>query len=350
MHSIALLPYLCKGALETAQFFWSAFNLSFSKMKLQYFFLTTFLLIITLSCRDDDDNPPPPPPVDKIAKEFRPYFDAFVEEMNARAPDSTIDFSRFLIRFAEPGELDSTVYGTCSRKGGDTILISRKNWEGADSVYREAVIFHELGHCALSRFHNDNVLRFYNCESLMNWTIGGFNCAADNSSPMWREYYLQELFELENKPAWLYYDTAYFIQPSPAVFYESEDLLSSVTGLENEAFQVELFFDSMTTTQIRLGDFRMEFKYNGWLHPQGNGNTKIYYKDRMFLRYFYLHGINWHEDTPLKFTFRFMKNQVFIYVNRMLIHNREAPTYDGMSIQVLEGGEIFDRVEVSKIL
>ena len=76
----------------------------------------------------------PTPPVDKIGKEFRPYFDAFVEEMNARAPDSTIDFSRFLIRFAEPGELDSTLYGTCSRRGGDTILISRKDWEDADSV------------------------------------------------------------------------------------------------------------------------------------------------------------------------------------------------------------------------
>jgi hypothetical protein len=184
----------------------------------------------------------------------------------------------------------------------------------------------------------------------MSTNIGGLNCGADNSSPMWREYYLQELFELENKPAWLYNDTAYFVQPSPEVFYESQDLLSSATGLENEAFQVELFFDSMTTTQIQLGDFRMEFKYNGWLHPYGNGNTKIYYKDRMFIRYLYLHGIDWREGTPLKFTFRFLKDQVFIYVNRMLIHNREAPTYDGISIQVLEGGEFFDRVEVSKIL
>ncbi|MBI1227055.1 MAG: hypothetical protein GC192_17620 [Bacteroidetes bacterium] len=233
-------------------------------MKQKLLLFLAILSVIAPSCRDDDEAPR-----STIDKEFQPYFDAFVEEMNARAPDTSIDFSQFIVRFANPGELDTGIYGNCSKLGGYEIKVSRPIWDGPDSIYREVLIFHELGHCALRRGHDEQMLRFYNCKSLMTAIVGGSQCGTDVSSPMWREYYLQELFGPAVEPDWINMDTAYFLQTPLVDFFESEGQSASIDSIGNEDFQVELFFDSLANISFQLGDYNMDFKYIGWLQPNG---------------------------------------------------------------------------------
>jgi len=84
------------------------------------------------------------------------------------------------------------VYGKTARL---TITIDRKFWERADKTYKEIVMFHELGHCALGRKHNDETTPigpFIDIgNSIMNSYVdmvpGGFYL--DN-----RDEYLRELF------------------------------------------------------------------------------------------------------------------------------------------------------------
>lgn len=55
-------------------------------------------------------------------------------------------------------EFDDTlavnVGGRCNPSAGK-ITISRAAWNTFDAMYKEWVLFHELGHCALSREHSD---------------------------------------------------------------------------------------------------------------------------------------------------------------------------------------------------
>ena len=92
-----------------------------------------------------------------IASEFKDVFDKFQTEASAYG----IKADDLVIVFGEPSDFEGCTYtglatlGCCSRHIGTTpkIIIYRPYWEIAPDYRREAILFHEMGHCVLGRQH-----------------------------------------------------------------------------------------------------------------------------------------------------------------------------------------------------
>ena len=72
------------------------------------------------------------------------------------------------------------------------VTIDQTFWNQASAIYREYVVFHELGHCYLGRPHNETALSNGVCTSIMNSGTG--NCVSRYSVSS-RSNYLDELFD-----------------------------------------------------------------------------------------------------------------------------------------------------------
>lgn len=92
--------------------------------------------------------------INSESHEFNSYIDTYIE-MKYR--HTGIDSAQHLIviRFAT---LPYPVLGHCIRPQNDsmrTIEIDTTSWHSMSTERREALIFHELGHCDLDKGHND---------------------------------------------------------------------------------------------------------------------------------------------------------------------------------------------------
>ena len=92
--------------------------------------------------------------------------------------------------------LEGTEVGVCIM-AQDTqyqriIKIDKEAWDehDSDAVYKEALIFHEIGHCVLNRDHWDGVLDNGYAASIMNSNLNGVLPRYSED----RAYYMDELF------------------------------------------------------------------------------------------------------------------------------------------------------------
>ncbi len=86
------------------------------------------------------------------------------------------------------------VAGQCSYGAaiGHNIVIDKTFWNSnASQLYKEMVVFHELGHCYLALDHNEAALSNGTCASIMR---SGEGDCRDNYTAASRSYYLDELF------------------------------------------------------------------------------------------------------------------------------------------------------------
>jgi hypothetical protein len=154
-----------------------------------------FLLIATLSCQKQTLEPT----VYQIDKDLQPYVTSFAEEAKKRGIEITSE----------------NLCGKCTKQpseGQRTIKIKKDFlcWKGVPNQNKEALVFHELGHCLLGRVHRDDLLPNKADASLMNsnsygpyqpciYAIDGNDC---NRTPR-RTYYVDELFnEKTSIPDW----------------------------------------------------------------------------------------------------------------------------------------------------
>jgi hypothetical protein len=72
------------------------------------------------------------------------------------------------------------------------ITIDRTFWRNSSPLQREMVVFHELGHCALLRGHDESILANGTCGSIMRSGLGSCRDFYTSSS---RDYLIDELFE-----------------------------------------------------------------------------------------------------------------------------------------------------------
>lgn len=122
------------------------------------------------------------------------HFDAF--EKAAEDRGYSLDLATLPIH-GEISDLDdNNVAGTCSY-GGRTnqrdVLIDSDFWKRSSPLYREYIVFHELGHCVLGQEHREA------CFSNRTWTSlmrSGLGTCRDNYTSSTRSYYLDELFEV----------------------------------------------------------------------------------------------------------------------------------------------------------
>jgi hypothetical protein len=166
-----------------------------------------FLLIATLSCQKQTLEPT----VYQIDKDLQPYVTSFAEEAKKRGIE--IKYENLIMVFDSSSE---NLCGKCTKQpseGQRTIKIKKDFlcWKGVPNQNKEALVFHELGHCLLGRIHRDDLLPNKADASLMNsnsygpyqpciYAIGGDESCNKTSR---RSYYIDELFnEKTSIPDW----------------------------------------------------------------------------------------------------------------------------------------------------
>lgn len=173
--------------------------------------LVSLFVMSLVGCRKDSDSTT----VYKVSPVFQSYLDSFIAEGKQRGV--TLTLSNLIIEFGTA--TDEGNCGTCRQTVSDPtvqriIVIDTTGvcWGDVTEDTREALVFHELGHCLLKRIaHKDATLPNGDLASLMNsqgdmalyaicsYDIGGTNGEECNKKYR-RSYYIDELFN-ENAPA-----------------------------------------------------------------------------------------------------------------------------------------------------
>lgn len=163
------------------------------------------LILIFQNCRRDSEFGAEPGVID-VDPAFESFVQEFTEEGTKRG--EVIDFSEtgLIVEFSDGaaevnGGTGNTI-GFCVR-GGYHIVIDKTDWTAASEISRNFLLFHELGHCALSRGHKNN--RFTNSDTWESIMRGSPIEDAELIIPVpyfgfRKEYYNDELFD-ENAPA-----------------------------------------------------------------------------------------------------------------------------------------------------
>lgn len=111
-----------------------------------------------------------------IDASLQPYFDSFKEELKARNVDIKINN----IMITQVNDLPLSVGANCNRGGSMPVIkINAFFWNLYGEEDKEAMLFHELGHCILGRGHDDTIVP----DRFTTYTqIPGFACANRNYS------------------------------------------------------------------------------------------------------------------------------------------------------------------------
>ena len=155
-----------------------------------------FLLLVLLWACEEPEEIAPPEPVKfpNVDPELRTYFQRFEDEAARRGYQ--VDLTATGIS-GVISEIDEThVLGTCSypRAQPNRVTVDQTFWNRGSDLFREFVVFHELGHCFLFRPHLEEFLSNGACASIMRSGNGG---CLDNYSSRTREFYIDELFEYQ---------------------------------------------------------------------------------------------------------------------------------------------------------
>lgn len=127
-----------------------------------------------------------------VDPQLKTYFQRFENEAASRGlqVDLTIEGITGVIE-----EIDeSRVLGRCSfpRAQPNQVTVDRTFWSRGSDLFREFVVFHELGHCYLFRPHLEDRLSNGACASIMR---SGNGPCLDNYSQGTRQSYIDELFD-----------------------------------------------------------------------------------------------------------------------------------------------------------
>jgi hypothetical protein len=120
-----------------------------------------------------------------------PYFERFEIEGEKNGLDIRLD--NLNIQGIITSIDEEHIAGTCqfSRNSPRLVTIDSEFWNSSGELFREFIVFHELGHCALRRDHDESASANGVCLSIMrSGTSGCFDQYSTNT----RDYYLEELF------------------------------------------------------------------------------------------------------------------------------------------------------------
>jgi hypothetical protein len=129
---------------------------------------------------------------DGVDQRLWTYFERFEREGKARGIDVDLVTARItgVIEQLE-GE---HIAGQCTTYGGarpNHIVMDLDFWNNSSDLFKEFIIFHELGHCFLDRDHREDAHADGRCVSLMR---SGNGSCRDNYTTISRNNYLNELF------------------------------------------------------------------------------------------------------------------------------------------------------------
>lgn len=154
-----------------------------------------FGLILALAACNKDEQSEVVKPVKfpNVADELVPFFEKFEEEALRRG--IKVDLANANIR-GEIKEIEKDhVAGQCSYSRFNNprqVTIDETFWGRSSTLFKEFIVFHELGHCYLDRSHLESSFSNGVCVSIMRSGVG--DCF-DNYRQSTREGYIDELFE-----------------------------------------------------------------------------------------------------------------------------------------------------------
>jgi len=92
------------------------------------------------------------------------------------------------------------VAGQCAfpRNRPNEVTVDESFWVRGSDLFKEFIVFHELGHCYLFRPHLEDQFSNGACVSIMR---SGNGSCLDNYRNSTREFYIDELFELDQNLA-----------------------------------------------------------------------------------------------------------------------------------------------------
>lgn len=157
-----------------------------------YLFLCLVLSGFLLACEEPEQVEPQHVKFPGVDPQLRIYFQRFEDEAAARGLQ--VDLTQAGIT----GEImeieDNHVLGRCSfpRAQPNRVTVDQSFWSRGSDLFREFVVFHELGHCFLFRPHLEDLLSNGACSSIMR---SGNGLCLDNYSQRTRSFYIDELFD-----------------------------------------------------------------------------------------------------------------------------------------------------------
>ena len=155
-----------------------------------------FVSLFFLSC-DDDEVAEVVEPVTfaNVDAELVPFFERFQQEAAARG--ISVDLTTGDIEGVIEEIDEQHVAGQCSYRRFSNprlVTVDASFWRRSSDLFKEFIVFHELGHCYLNRGHLETAFSNGVCRSIMRSGVG--DCL-DNYNANTRAYYIDELFEPE---------------------------------------------------------------------------------------------------------------------------------------------------------
>ncbi len=151
--------------------------------------------MVLASCGSgDDEEPIEVRDFPGVAPALWPYFIRFEDEGRARGIDVNLKASGITAKIEQIVEQE--IAGVChfNPREPNDLVIDQQFWTRARDLFREFVVFHELGHCFLFRDHKEDQSADRTCVSVMR--SGNGDCR-DNYTLGTRTAYLDELFDPE---------------------------------------------------------------------------------------------------------------------------------------------------------
>ncbi len=166
------------------------------KLSSHLFFLSTACFLLFSACQKDEDLPEFQSTAGatsfaEVPEGLWDYFQRFEEEAAARGLNldlNSLNISAEFMEISQDGVAGTCTYG--SHQPGH-VVIDETFWSRASDLFKEMIVFHELGHCVLFFDHREGVHADGTCVSIMRSGVG--DCR-DNYRLTTREVYLDELF------------------------------------------------------------------------------------------------------------------------------------------------------------
>lgn len=152
--------------------------------------LFSLILFALVSCADTNDDLISAENL--IDEELQSFVDAFESEAISRGFNIDVEALGVRVELADISQ--NNVAGVCFYHSDNPgrIEIDAPFYNRMTNLQREFVVFHELGHCVLSRGHSEAQFNNGICESIM--ASGTGNCR-ENYTNRTRSSYIDELFE-----------------------------------------------------------------------------------------------------------------------------------------------------------
>jgi len=164
-------------------------------------FLFVSLCLLFNSCdenqfSEEEIQPTEPDQFPLVDEELKPYFQRFIDEGVKLGVEIDPAIENISGQIAEIRE--KNVLGQCSYGYHDqhNITIDLTFWNNSTDLYKELVVFHELGHCYLGRDHLETTFNNGICVSIMR---SGTGFCYDYYRRDTRDYYIHELFFPDDK-------------------------------------------------------------------------------------------------------------------------------------------------------